>query len=332
MRRLALLALIAAACADPREGASQHQLCTSNPNGPCCPGSPIVVDLRGDGIHLTSARDGVIFKLRPGHVSQWAWTLPDTDDAFLALDRDDDGRITDGSELFGDGSPQAASSSPNGFRALAVFDWAESGGNEDGLVDARDAVWPRLRLWRDTDHDGVSAFGELLSLDASGVHGFSLAADPSPQSDEHGNEFRFTSHVIADAPVSPVATDVWLTQTFPAQRDYVDYTCYAWGYWVVAVSPSTACATQWVWNDPIVTVGGVYTRLVVRSSTSTNLSLAMSDAQDSVKSVTLPDCWMAAFPDPDPYRAAPYNTPGYPPTIPRVKCISHTHQTGGGGC
>jgi hypothetical protein len=149
-----------------------------------------------NGFGLTSASEGVYFDLdADGTPEHWSWTAANSDDAWLALDRNGNGTIDNGQELFGNFSPQPASGHRNGYIALAVFDLIASGGNEDGQIDARDAVFSRLRLWRDINHNGLSEYGELESLPARGVIALDLNYRASRRVDQYGNRFAYTSRV-----------------------------------------------------------------------------------------------------------------------------------------
>ena len=92
--------------------------------------SPIIVDTMGKGITLTSPANGVRFDIRgDGHPILLSWTRASSGDAFLALDRDANGRIDNGTELFGNWTPQPESDHKNGFAALAEYDKPQQGGN-----------------------------------------------------------------------------------------------------------------------------------------------------------------------------------------------------------
>ncbi len=179
-------------------------------DGLCCINpSPIVIDLEADGYHLTSAEHGVRFDIMgSGRPVQIAWTATGSDDVWLALDRNGNGAIDDGKELFGNATDQPDPPSAgngkgkkdvrNGFAALNVFDQPAAGGNRDGWIDSRDGVFPALRLWRDINHNGVSEAGELSPLSGSSVTAISLDYKESKFTDAFGNQFRYRAKVVRE--------------------------------------------------------------------------------------------------------------------------------------
>jgi hypothetical protein len=157
--------------------------------------SPIIIDLTGNGFQLTSAANGVMFDIAgTGTPIRLGWTQPGSGNAFLALPGPD-GLVHNGKELFGNFTSQPASAHPNGFLALAEYDKPENGGNGDGVIDELDAVFSKLVLWIDDDHDGISQPGELHELSEFGIHSLSMSYFESRKTDEFGNEFRYKARV-----------------------------------------------------------------------------------------------------------------------------------------
>jgi hypothetical protein len=139
--------------------------------------TPLVVAFEPVELQPATAR----FAFQPGRPMTTAW--PSAATPWIALDRDGDGAITSGAELFGDSTADdelASASFRNGFEALASLD-----DNRDGVIDRNDRAFTTLVLWRD-DGDRVSQPHELrplsaeieaLPLDHDGVRGSARLAN-----------------------------------------------------------------------------------------------------------------------------------------------------------
>lgn len=177
--------------------------------------TPILVDVAGNGFQLSSARNGVVFNLLPAMPVKIAWTTPNSDDAWLALDRNGNSEIDSGDELFGNSTPQPTppdGAEKNGFLALAEYDSPATGGNGDGVIDQRDAVFTSLQLWQDINHNGISESSELHGLSDLGIATVELRYRESKRTDEFGNDFRYRAKVkdVKGAQIGRWAWDVFL--------------------------------------------------------------------------------------------------------------------------
>lgn len=181
----------------------------------CYTDTPIVIDTQGNGFNLTNAANGVSFDINnDGIQEQVSWTYAGSDDAWLVLDRNGNGTIDNGSELFGNATAQPPSEHKNGFLALGKYDESANGGDSDGKITHLDGVYASLRLWRDTNHNGISEASELRSLASQQIAAIDLDYKTSKRTDENGNLFRYKAKVWdgQGASVGRWAWDVFLTR------------------------------------------------------------------------------------------------------------------------
>jgi hypothetical protein len=160
----------------------------------------VIIDVDGDGYSMTSGSGGVVFDIAAnGKPMRISWTAAGVDDAWLAFDRNSNGRIDSGKELFGEATPQPdGQGERQGFKALAVFDQTAQGGNSNGWIDPPDSVYRKLYVWQDRNHNGVSEPAELLRLDPLGITAISLDYKESKWVDIYGNQFRYRAKVMRE--------------------------------------------------------------------------------------------------------------------------------------
>jgi hypothetical protein len=180
--------------------------------------SPVIVDTTNKGLHFTDPAKGeyVSFDMQGNGVYlKVSWPQHGSGNAWLALDRDGDGMIKDGTELFGNFTPHSDGGvpnhpNPNGFLALDWYDQPAQGGDMNLILDKRDAIWPKLRLWIDEhcykqpDTPCRSRPDELHTLESKGVTSISLVWAASVKTDAVGNQFKFNTVLNPEAETTPI--------------------------------------------------------------------------------------------------------------------------------
>ncbi|MGL4686725.1 MAG: hypothetical protein ACRCVY_08230 [Commensalibacter sp.] len=146
---------------------------------------PLILDLNGDGVKTTGFNfqdSRSVFDMDgDGIKNATGWV--DKNDGLLVFDRNNDGIINDGSELFGNYTKlHDGTLAKNGFEALAEFDT-----NKDGFIDKNDKDFDKLKIWRDANSDGTNQNGELYTLEELGITRLSLNHKDTNQNLDNGN-------------------------------------------------------------------------------------------------------------------------------------------------
>ena len=165
--------------------------------------SPIILDLNGDGISTLSVQNGTRFDLSAdGSSVQTGWVAPT--DGLLVLDRNHDGVINDGSELFGTSTTlQSGSKAIDGYQALSELD-----SNKDGVINSQDTSFSKLGVWVDSNSDAQTSNGELRSLSDLSITQLNLATNTARDSSQ-GNLIGLTSTYQTVDGSLHAAADVW---------------------------------------------------------------------------------------------------------------------------
>lgn len=167
--------------------------------------SPIVVDLDGDGIETINIENGAYFDhAGDGFAELSGWV--DVDDGLLALDINKNGLIDSGRELFGSETLlENGRLAVHGFEALTELD-----SDANGILDSSDVLFSSLRIWQDSDGDGYSSEGELMTLEEAGIKLFNLEYQNSSYIDIKGNAHRQIGSYVTNDGQTRAATDVWV--------------------------------------------------------------------------------------------------------------------------
>ncbi|WP_231502384.1 calcium-binding protein [Paracidovorax avenae] len=153
------------------------------------PRDPLVLDLDGDGIEaigIDPTRPILFDHDGDGTRNATGWIKGD--DGIVVLDRNGNGLIDSGRELFGDQTLREGAQAgqgmfyANGYEALAGQD-----GNGDGVIDAADTAYGQLRIWKDVNQDGISQAGELHTLSDLGIARLNVKGQRSSIDLGHGN-------------------------------------------------------------------------------------------------------------------------------------------------
>ena len=166
--------------------------------------SPIILDLNNNGVETTGVKQGAYFDhANDGFAEQTGWV--GANDGLLVLDLNGNGKIDNGSELFGSETLLAnGTKAANGFEALKALD-----SNGDNQINTDDVAFSNLKIWIDSNGDGFSRASELLSLTEAGITAISTAYANSDVVDANGNSHRqLGTYTRADGSQA-AAEDVW---------------------------------------------------------------------------------------------------------------------------
>ena len=166
--------------------------------------SPLILDLDGDGVETVDVKAGAHFDhAGDGFAEQTGWA--GADDGLLVYDRNGNGRIDSGAELFGNNTVKAdGTKAANGFEALAEFDT-----NHDGRIDEGDAAYASLRVWKDANGNGYTEAGELLTLAQAGVQSINTGYGNSTLVDANGSAHKQVGSFTRTDGSAATLADVW---------------------------------------------------------------------------------------------------------------------------
>lgn len=175
--------------------------------------SPLAIDLDNNDFQLTSVEDGVMFDIEgQGRQMPVGWFAAGSQDALLFLDRNGNGVVDGGHELFGTATEVAPGYvASNGFEALLIFDTAKGSDADTGVINKNDKIYSQLQLWIDNNpRDGRSQKSELVPL-SQYVESIDLRYKVVVEEDQYGNQIFARSKVKMQGGALRNIADVWFT-------------------------------------------------------------------------------------------------------------------------
>lgn len=179
-------------------------------------GDPLVLDLDGDGIETVGidSTTHVIFDTNgDGLKTGTGWV--GKDDGLLVLDRNGNGTIDNGGELFGDQTLVTGVKTTDGFSALRAEDT-----NTDGIFDANDANFTNVRIWQDKNQNGISEAGELHTLSDLSITSINLAAEEHTVINNGNTQTDIGNYTKTDGSMGTVGNLVFTQESF--YREFAD--------------------------------------------------------------------------------------------------------------
>ncbi|EEE9947816.1 hypothetical protein DJ252_23050, partial [Salmonella enterica subsp. enterica serovar Uzaramo] len=176
---------------------------------------PIIIDLNGDGVKTISKSAGLVFD-HDGNLfaENTGWVSPE--DGLLVLDRNHDGKIGSGNELFGSNTIlNNGQKAQNGYEALREYDE-----NHDGMIDKNDSIWSQLKVWQDKNSNASVDDGELLSMEQLKIAGVKLNYQNINNTDREGNAHLQRGDVIYEDGHTGITEDIGL-DTDKGKTQYV---------------------------------------------------------------------------------------------------------------
>nr|WP_318381956.1 calcium-binding protein [uncultured Enterobacter sp.] len=201
-------------------GAYPFNMGLPNPAGPDLgppedAASPVIIDLDGDGIETLSLAENIFFDHDGNQFAEnTGWVA--ADDGLLVLDKNANGLIETGNELFGNNSQLSDGTlAGNGYQALRDHD-----SNQDGVLNREDKIWQRMQVWQDKNGNAQVDEGELLSMEDAGIAAIDTRYTTSKFIDDQGNAHKQNGTITKTDGSHAASADVW----FASDTGYTRYT------------------------------------------------------------------------------------------------------------